>query len=343
MPLWRYAAVLLLISGASDAQEVHESITVERILIDVRVTNSGGDPIPNLEPKDFRVKIDGVPAKVESVEWIPETAGARELAELDRESAKTSLEVPAPKGRLLVFFFQTDFARENVRVTGQMKILPYADQLLDSLEPEDRVAVVSFDSHLKFRLDFSDDHDAIKKAIRDSLSIDDPPRPQAVPMPSLARALDDASLRNAVDSDRALFLLGNALLPIPGPKSLILFGWGLGKLSGGHVVMEKRYAIAQRALEASRTSVFSIDITQADWHSLGVGLAKAADDTGGFYAETFHFPQLAIDRLQRALEGHYELEVRRPETKVKGIHSIDVDVPSHRSAMVMSRRTFVDR
>jgi VWFA-related protein len=337
--------LLLALSLAASPQEMRtqESITVERILIDVRVTDGRGDPIPNLEPKDFRVKIDGVPAKIESVEWIPETAGARELAELDRESAKSSLEVPAPKGRLLVFFFQTDFARERVRVSGQMKILPYADQLLDSLEPEDRVAVVSFDSHLKFRLDFSDDHDAISKAMRDSLSIDDPPRPPSVPMPSLARALDDQSLRNAVDSDRALFLLGNALLPIPGPKSLILFGWGLGKLAGGRVVMEKRYAIAQRALEASRTSVFSIDITQADWHSLSAGLEKAAEDTGGFYADTFHFPQLAIDRLQRALEGHYELEVRRPETKAKGIHDIDVEVPAHRTALVMSRRTFVDK
>jgi len=337
--------LLLALSLAAPQQELRsqETITVERILIDARVTDYGGNPILNLEPKDFRVKIDGVAAKVESVEWIPETAGARELAELDREAAKTSLDVPPPQGRLLIFFFQTDFARENVRITGQMKILPYADQLLDSLEPEDRVAVVSFDSHLKFRLDFSDDREAIRKAMRDSLSIDDPPRPPMAPMPSLARALDDKSLRNAVDSDRALFLLGNALLPIPGPKSLILFGWGLGKLSGGRVVMEKRYAIAQRALEASRTSVFSIDITQADWHSLSAGLAKAAEDTGGFYADTFHFPQLAIDRLQRALEGHYELEVRRPETKVKGIHSIEVDVPSHRSAMVMSRRTFVDK
>ena len=320
-----------------------ETITVERILIDVRATDSNGEPIPNLEPKDFRVRIDGVPAKVESVEWIPESAGARELAALDRESAKTSLDVPPPQGRLLVFFFQTDFARERVRIAGQMKILPFADQLLESLEPEDRVAVVSFDSHLKFRLDFTDDHEAISRAMRESLSIDDPPRPPTVPMPSLARALDDASLRKAVDSDRALFLLGNALLPIPGPKSLILFGWGLGKLSGGRVVMDQRYAIAQRALEASRTSVFSIDITQADWHSLSAGLAKAADDTGGFYAETFNFPQLAIERLQRVLEGHYELEVRRPETKVHGIHSIEVDVPTHRNALVMSRRTFVDK
>jgi VWFA-related protein len=335
----------LLIAASLAPQEIRtqETINVERILIDARVTEYSGDPIVGLEAKDFRVRIDGMPAKVESAEWIPESAGARELAALDKESAKTSLEVPAPQGRLLVFFFQTDFARESVRIRGQMKILPFADQLLDSLEPEDRVAVVSFDSHLKFRLDFSDDREAIRKAMRDALTTDSPSRPPAVPMPSLARALDDESLKNAADSERALFLLGNALRPIPGPKSLILFGWGLGKLSGGYVVMDKPYAVAQRALEASRTTVFSIDLTQADWHSLGAGLATAAADTGGFYASTFHFPQLAIDRLQKALEGHYELEVRRPDTKVTGIHSIDVEVPSHRKAQVMARRTFIDK
>ena len=106
-------------------------------------------------------------------------------------------------------------------------------------------------------------------------------RPDAV---ARARASTDEELHKAVDSDRALFLLGNALRPIPGPKSLILFGWGLGKLVGGRVVMGKRLRRRAARLEASRTSVFSLDITQADWHSLAVGLAKAADDTGGFYA-----------------------------------------------------------
>lgn len=321
-----------------------EIINVERVLIDARVTEMNGDPLVGLGPADFRVKIDGRLAKVESVEWVPESAGARALLEIDEEKQKTSLDVPAPEGRLFVFFFQTDFARVSARVGGQMKINNYADEFLETLEPEDRVAVVSFDSHLKFRLDFTNDHDAISKAMRDSLMIDDPPRPPVVPMPSLSRALDDKLLRATASPEQALLVIGTALKPIPGPKSLILFGWGLGRLAGDHVDMGRSYGAAQQMLESSRTSVFSIDITQADWHSLSGGLAKAAEDTGGFYAETFRFPKLAMDRLKRTLEGHYELEVRKPASLDSGgVHLIDVEVPRHRSAYVMARRTYADK
>ena len=346
---WRVALLLLpsalCLLPSIEAQQIRsgETITVERVLIDARVTEATGDAIINLGPADFKVRIDGKPAKIESAEWIPDTAGARELAAIDAETAKTSFETPPPEGRLFVFFFQTDFARVASRVTGQMKMNSYADGFLESLQPEDRVAVVSFDSHLKFRLDFTSDHDQISKAMREALSTDEPPRPPVVPMPSLARALDAKTLRDAASPEQALFIVGNALKPIPGPKSLILFGWGLGRLAGDHIFMGKTYAFAQHALESSRTTVFSIDITQADWHSLSGGLAKAAVDTGGFYAETFNFPKFAMERLERTLEGHYEIEVRKPETKVVGVHLIDVEVVGHRGAYVMARRTFVDK
>jgi VWFA-related protein len=318
-----------------------ETITVERILVDTRVTEANGDPILGLEAKDFRVRIDGKPAKIEAAEWVPDTAGAREVAAATGERPAGSLDTPAPAGRLLIFFFQTDFAREPVRLRGQMKVFASADQILDGLEPEDRVAVLSYDSHLKFRLDFSSDRERILEAAHATLQIDDPPRPPLVPSPSLSRHLSDSAMREVTTPEQALFLLGNALRSIPGPKSLILFGWGLGRLSNGRVHMDGYYAVAQRALEQSRTSVFSLDITQADWHSLASGLGKAAADTGGFYAETYTFPQLAVERLQRTLEGHYELTVLRPETKVTGVHSIAVDV-TRRGAVVLSRRSFLD-
>ena len=61
-----------------------ETITVERILVDVRVTLGSGDPVMNLGPSDFKVSIDGKPARVESVEWIPETAATREIADIEK-------------------------------------------------------------------------------------------------------------------------------------------------------------------------------------------------------------------------------------------------------------------
>lgn len=322
---------------------IQEAITVERIIVDARVTLANGEPILGLTPKDFTVRVDGVPAKVESADWMPETALARELADIDRPevTVNRTLDVPAPQGRLLIFFFQTDFARNQLRVAGQMKIMSYADQIIDSLEPDDRVAVFSFDTHLKFRLDFSNEKEKVRQAMRGSLKTDDPPPPPLVPMPSLSKRLDLEAMKSAASSERALFLVGNALRPIPGPKSLVLFGWGLGKLAGGQIVMGVDYALAKRSLESSRVSVFSIDITQADWHSLQVGLGKVAADTGGFYESSYLFPGLAVDRLERTLQGHYELEVRKPELKKLGVHAIDVQVPK-RDAVVLARTTYVD-
>lgn len=337
----RLALILALASPA--AAQLQEKIVVERILVDARVTDSRGEAIVDLRPSDFRVRIDGKTATVESVEWVPETAAARELANLDRPPVEVNrtTDVPAPRGRLLVFLFQTDFTRNALRVGGQMKILLLSDDYTAWLEPEDRVAVLSYDSHLKFRLDFSDDARKIRDAMEQALLVDEPPRPGPVPMPSLASRLDPKAMRDAKNFEEALVIIGNALRPIPGPKSLVLFGWGMGRFSREGVSMEWNYGIARHALESARVSVFSIDITQADFHSLEVGLGKVAGDTGGFYAKTNHFPKQAVERLQKTLVGHYELEVRKPDTKVRGAHTIEVETTRKR-AIVLARSSYID-
>lgn len=342
----RTFAVLVLLFAATLRAQVAEKITVERIIVDARVTDDKGEPITDLKAADFRVRIDGKTATVESSEWIPETAAARELAGLGgggtQSEATSPNEQPAPAGRLLVFLIQTDFARNAVRIGGQMHTLDYADQLVDSLEPEDKVAVLQYDSHLKFRLDFTDEHARIKGAVRDALSIDEPNWPPVVPNPSLRSHLVREDMMKAATPEKGLIVLANALRSIPGPKSLILFGWGLGERVGGNVVMRPEYPAARHALESARVSVFSLDITMADGHDLAFGLATASNDTGGFYVSTFRFPQLAFDRLQRTLEGHYELEVRKPNTKVVGVHTIEVDV-ARKNATVMARTSYVDK
>src|SRR4029077_8547702 len=133
--------------------QTQEQITVERVIVDARVTNSVGDPITALKASDFIVKIDGKRATVESADWIADTAAQREIDEtLSGGEALTPVPPSQSRGRLLIFLYQTDFARNNVRVRGQMKLLQM-DDWLDWVEPEDRMAVLSFGSHLKFRLD----------------------------------------------------------------------------------------------------------------------------------------------------------------------------------------------
>ena len=326
------------------AAQVREQISVERILIDARVTNYNGDPVLGLKADDFLVKVDGKPAAVLSAEWIPETAAQRELAGMDEDQrpvVTATSEEPLPQGRLFIYFVQTDFARNAVRVSGYMSFISYADQMIDDLEQGDRVAVFSFDSHLKFRLDFTDNKGDLKHAIRDAMAIDDPPPPQIVPNPSLARRLDREQMKKCTTSDEAFILIANAVRPIAGPKSMILFGWGLGRLANGQVVMERKYPIARYALETSRVTVFAIDTTAADYHTLEAGLQKAAADTGGLYARAYHFPQLAVNRVQKAVSGHYELEVRKPVLGRRGTHLIDVNVKRPKT-YVMARSSYVD-
>jgi VWFA-related protein len=333
----------LLLAAAMQQQQpgLQEQITVERVIVDARVTDNLGNPIAGLKPSDFRVKIDGRPATVESVDWIADTATQREIDETTGQAPS-----PAPatqaKGRLLIFLFQTDFARNDLRVRGQMKILALGDDWLDWIEPEDRVAVLSFDSHLKFRLDFTNDKHAIAYAMQQALYVDDPPWPQRVPLPSLGSHMKQEDLMKAGSPERALIEIGNGLMNIPGSKSLIFFSWGLGRFTRSGVHMAPNYGIARQALERARVSVFSIDFTEADAHSLSVGLEKVAADTGGFYASTHNFPHLAAQRLQRTLSGHYELEVRRPPDSYRGQHVIEVDV-TRRNAYVLARSSFVDR
>lgn len=332
-------AFLPVLAMARDLR-TREEIVVERILVDARVTDYDGDPITDLEVADFEVRIDGKRATIESVEWIPDTFEARVLAGLNE--GKVDPETPiAPRGRMFIYFVQTDFARNSARVRGHLKFMDYVERMIESLDDEDRVAVFSFDSHLKFRLDFTSEKRDIIHAMRQAVLVDEPEWPPVVANPSLSRRLDRDEMRTFTTSDQALIHIANAARHIPGPKSMILFGWGLGQLSRGQVLMDAKYPIARRALEQARVTVFSLDTTDADYHDLEFGLNKAAKDTGGFYAKTHIFPQIAIDRLQRTLTGHYELEVRRPAGLRPGTHEIEVRV-KRRGAHVMARSSFVD-
>jgi VWFA-related protein len=335
--------VLLLFPLAAHAQRTTEEITVERILIDARVTDSYFDPVLGLGPEDFTVKVDGKTAKVESVMWVPDTAAAREVAE-----ALTDQEIPEdapPPSRLFIWFVQTDFAREPSRVGGQLHFLPYAQKMIDALEPGDRVAVFSHDSHMKFHLDFTDDKTEIENALKQALTTAEPERPRMVPNPSLASRLNREEMFKAYKPEVAFVHIANAVRNIPGPKTMVLFGWGLGRRTGSTVSMDPKYPIAKYALESSRVTVFALDMSIADYHDLEIGLQKTAADTGGFYAKTHIFPQMAIERLQKTLSGHYELEVRKPGGLKRGMHTIDVQVVKRRGGAyyVMARSSYVDR
>ena len=314
-----------------------ERVDVERVLLDARVMDEQGEPRRDLKPADFRVKVDGRLVPVESAYWVD---AATPYAEgLAPEHASAIGAQPVPPGRLIVFFFQKDL--HPSRTPGLMRMIHEASRLLDTLHPGDRVAVASFDSHLKLWSDFTEDRESVRRGIEHSVLFEDrAPLIVEGPFPSLAATFDPTAARHAATAEKGLLVLAEALRALPGAKSMVFFGWGLGRMSSLGVHMEADYGPAAAALLDSRTTVFSLDVTNADYHSLEVGLKKVARDTGGFYARTHDFPASAMKRLRRALLGHYVLVFERPPLP-HGAHRVQVDLVGV-SGEVLARPEYVD-
>ncbi len=297
-----------------------EKVEVRRIIIDAYITDALGHPIEGLTPDDLEVTVGGRAAEIDAVDWIPMATTSNYPATVEGSPAPA-----ARRGRLIVLFFQTDFARNRARLHGQMAVIPQAVKFLDSLESTDLVAVVQFDSHLKIRCDFTNHRDVLERMIEHSLALDEtePVRPTAYA--SLLDELDPHELRDAANPERALYVIAKALANIEGAKTLVVFGYGLGVYTKGMVSMRVDYEKARAMLEEARTTVFSLDVTEADYHTLEVGLQKVAGDTGGFYARTFRFPTIAMERLENTLSGRYEI-VLKPDGIAPGRQPVEVRV-----------------
>jgi hypothetical protein len=318
--------MLALLGSVVLAAQLQESITVTRVLVDVRLVSETESTVMNFGPDDFDVRIGGRKVVVESAEWVGPGAGTDDLRIPMVTDDGRVVEAPVPRGRIIVVLVQTDFTRDAARVEGHLKFLQHSRKLVASLEPDDRVAVFSVDSHLKFRLDLSSDRDKIREAIERAIYIEEPPAPPAVPAPSLAARLNETTLRRATTPESSLRVIAETLRSIPGTKSLILMGWGLGRRTQAGVRMTHEWPAARHALTAARVSIMALDTTYADAHDLGKGLHTAAMQTGGMYMKTHLFPEVAIAELHRMLTGHYELSLRALERIRPGLRTLEVRV-----------------
>jgi VWFA-related protein len=319
-----------------------ESVEVERVLVDARVVDSRGDPIPGLGVADFDLRVDGKRIALESAQWVSAPMSDRTGEPPASPSTEAGAEPEAANvpGRLIVFFFQKNL--HPSRIVGLFRMQAEAVKLLASLGPDDRVAVASYDSHLKLWLDFTTDRARLRYAIQHSVLFDEePPHLEAEDGPSLAPAYSREAARRAATPETALLVLAEALRPLPGAKSMAYFGWGLGTFVGGFgVMMERDYGPALQALVDGRTTVFVLDVTDADYHTLEVGLETVAHDTGGFYAKTHLFPSQAGSRLKAVLAGYYVLVFEKPPGRPR-VHSLDIRLRG-RSGTVFAKPNYAD-
>jgi VWFA-related protein len=325
-----------------------EEARVDRVILDAHVTDSHGQVITGLVPADFRVVVDGDEVPLEAADWIsadePEVPApalaADEIFGAPAPPPQAAFTDVAP-GRLIIFFFQTDHTPS--RLSGLIRMGIQARHFLDTLLPTDRVAVLSFDSHLKLRQDFTADRARILAAVSDSLRTGTPPRAGIEPGPSLARHFDERGALRAVTPERSLALIAEAAEPIPGGKSLLFFGWGLqtiGGLSGPSTRDAVDLDAAMEELARARITIFTLDVTDADYHSLEGTLQQISDRTGGTYAKTNLFPGVALDRVRRAIAGRYVLVFRKPNGP-RGHHEVHVSLAG-KKGRVLARGYYED-
>ena len=356
----------------SPAPRFGDEIAVRLVTVVTRVVDGAGTPVLGLTPADFRVRVGRREVPVAAVDWVaadaadatdaanaadtaraagPGDAGAAaDAAGPPREPAVSALSPEAPPGgtpgKLVVIFVQADNNAPS-RVRGHLRTLPFARELLDALQPADRVAVVSFDSHLKLWQDFTRDREPVPAAIYQAIHFGgrppelepEPEDSAAAANPSLARHFDfDAALR-AASPERALAVTAAALSALPGEKVLVFLAWGLGDFSPMGTKMTPAFAPAVRALTAARATVFVLDVTEAESHSLEVGLQGIAEATGGTYDKTNLFPSLAIRQLARTISGYYVLSLDAAALPESG-GSVDVELRRRHGTVLLRPTTF---
>jgi hypothetical protein len=132
--------------------------------------------------------------------------------------------------------------------------------------------------------------------------------------PSLAPFWDPAVGEDVARIEQAFLEIAKLLQYFPGPKNIIYVGWGVGEYRAGTVSMVPEYHEAVAMLARAHASIFTLDISMADYHDLELGMKAASDDTGGSYAKLYKFHQQATRRLKDALQGYYLLAYRKPPT-----------------------------
>ncbi|MGH6629010.1 MAG: hypothetical protein ACREB3_04690, partial [Burkholderiales bacterium] len=103
---------------------------------------------------------------------------------------------------------------------------------------------------------------------------------------------------------------------------------------------QRDFAEAIPALAAARITIFTLDVTDADYHSLETSLVQISDLTGGIYQKTHIFPNLAMDRVRRAIAGRYVLVFKKPDGP-RGLHAIEVSL-ARRKGYVVARTYYTD-
>jgi VWFA-related protein len=156
-------AAVALQPAAPRAQPLQDQVprfraSVEVTSLDVSVVDDRGQPITDLKPEDFSVRIEGAVRRVTSAEFVALTSNAAAPAPAPPDGYSTN--ESSTGGRLIVIAVD----EPNIRFGGALAISKAANAFIDRLLPSDRIAVTGFGRGSP-STPFTADHDRTKRAI----------------------------------------------------------------------------------------------------------------------------------------------------------------------------------
>lgn len=320
------AALAVAPVTAQDADPVAgfgEAVEVSEVLLDVLVTDEDGNVVVGLGPEDFVVEEDGERVPVTAVSFYSNRIAVDDAPPGVLPEAAPD-EVPADRYFILFLDDQRLHAAEAPRLLRrQLEAANKAQEwVAEEMLPGDWVAVAGYDYKLKVYLDFSQDREAIRRALEDAARGKDPGnewpsrRPDDATGPSLLADLPQGKeLRDETTRIYdALRLLAEATGDIVGRKNLLLFTIGFGDVERGagpslYTRPDPRfYPELREALNDNNVAVYPIDLTPPEIdHAQTDFLHTLAADTGGTYHRNIVSFMTPLQQIADEASGYYLL------------------------------------
>jgi VWFA-related protein len=151
---------------------------VELVTLDVTALDGNGRQVMDLTAAEFQVEIDGNRRQVSTVEYVRSvdplrTIGTPHKVVVTDETFSSSNAKGAPRGRLIVLLID----QGNIRTGAARSSMYSAKRFVDTLTPEDRVAVIAVPSPGEM-VDFTTDHDKVRESLLRVVGTQDQARSQ---------------------------------------------------------------------------------------------------------------------------------------------------------------------
>jgi VWFA-related protein len=315
------------------APGVSETVTVREVQLDVLVTDGRGDPVLGLGPSDFVVEEDGEQREITSVTFY----GG--LPELRAEGAQGT---ERRTDRYFILLFHDQAQAAPSLMAAQLDAARWTKKWLETLEPNDQVAVLGYDVRLKVYEDFTRDRERVAEAVENAAVGRKEPdrwreeeRPVAtVDSPSLLVNLPTGRTlsRQTRKLEQALEVIGQAAEGVVGRKNLILFSVGYGDIDDfGFFTPDPRYyPDMEQALNTGNVAVYAIDTLGSSRSDPGArrendSLSSIATDTGGHYYSIFTNVATPLREVANDNLGYYLISYRSDfPTGTSGYREVEV-------------------